>query len=137
MEISFSLNVSLTTYFHFFLEAQTKMHDFMAELNNIHPKIKITFKHTTPESESSDNNCDSEPTKSVPFLDTLCIIENDQIETDLYRKPSDRHKYFLPDSCHANSCKEFIPFSLFLRITRICSNNKTKDFFLRTETHAS
>ena len=60
-------------------------------------------------------------------MDTLCSIKNGQIVTDLYRKPSDRNKYLLPDSCHANSVKENIPFSLFLRITRICSINQTKE----------
>ena len=117
----------LDDLFSIFVGSTKRLHDFMAELNEIHPTIKFTFKHTTPESESMDDNCGCEPTKSVPFLDTLCFIENETIETDLYRKPSDRNKYLLPDSCHANSCKDNIPYSLFLRITRICSNNETKE----------
>ena len=45
----------------------------------------------------------------------------------MYRKPTDRNRYLLPDSCHPNSCKENIPLSLAIRIVRICSEAETRE----------
>ena len=41
--------------------------------------------------------------------------------TDLYRKETDRNQYLLTSSCHPAHVTENIPFSLALRIVRICS----------------
>ena len=63
----------------------------------------------------------------ILFLDTLCKIENGQIITDLYRKPTDRIQYLLPSSCHAKNVFKSIPFSLAMRIIRICSKTEYRD----------
>ena len=68
-----------------------------------------------------------EPLKLVPFLDTSCSIENGRIEIDLYRKESNRNPFILPDSCHSKMVTRNIPFSLSLRIVRICTNSATRD----------
>ena len=44
-----------------------------------------------------------------------------RIVTDLYRKETDRNQYLLTSSCHPAHVTENIPFSLALRIVRICS----------------
>ena len=41
--------------------------------------------------------------------------------TDLYRKETDRNQYLLTSSCHPAYVTENIPYSLALRIVRICS----------------
>ena len=64
---------------------------------------------------------------SIPFLDTSCSLKNGRIILDLYRKPTDRNKYLLPDSCHPYSCIENIPLSLATRITRICTEPDTRE----------
>ena len=64
---------------------------------------------------------------SIPFLDTLCSIENGRIETNLYRKPTDRNKYLLLDSCHPENQISNIPLSQFLRIDRICSKEEWRE----------
>ena len=43
-----------------------------------------------------------------------------RIVTDLYRKETDRNQYLLTSSCHPAHVTENIPFSLALRIVRIC-----------------
>ena len=43
------------------------------------------------------------------------------ILTDLFKKPTDRNQYLLTSSCHPSATKDNIPYSLALRIVRICS----------------
>ena len=50
--------------------------------------------------------------------------------TDLYRKETDRNQYLLPSSWHPTHVTQNIPFSLALRIVRICtfSTDREKRF---------
>ena len=48
---------------------------------------------------------------------------NNQIQTDLHTKPTDKHQYLLRSSCHPAHTKRTIPFSLALRLRRICSTD--------------
>ena len=86
--------------------------------------------HTTLEHENIDEKCDCEPLQSIPFLDTLCTIKNGIIETDLYKKETDRNQYLLPTSCHPAQTKTAIPISLSMRIVRICSDPNLRDLRL-------
>ena len=45
----------------------------------------------------------------------------------LYKKPTDRNQYLLPSSCHPAHCTRNIPYSLALRIIRICSEVTDRD----------
>ena len=47
------------------------------------------------------------------------------IEIVLYTKPTAEHQYLLRSSCHPLNTKRAFPFSLALRIRRICSSNET------------
>ena len=46
---------------------------------------------------------------------------------DLYRKKTDRNMYLLTSSCHPNHVTSNIPYSLALRIVRICSETSTRN----------
>ena len=59
---------------------------------------------------------------SIHFLDVTVSIAEGVIETDLYVKPTDSHRYRLSSSCHPFNCKKGIPYSQALRLNRICSN---------------
>ena len=84
---------------------------FVDYLNSIHPTIKFTSSH------SSTN---------VPFLDVnVSLTDNGDISTDLYTKPTDKHQHLLYSSCHPSHTKKAIPFSLALRLRRICSTDET------------
>ena len=83
---------------------------FIDYLNNIHPTIKFTSSHSLT---------------NVPFLDVMVSLHNGTIQTDLYTKPTDKHQHLLSSSYHPQHTKTSIPFSLALRIRRICSTNAT------------
>ncbi|PIK43184.1 hypothetical protein BSL78_19969 [Apostichopus japonicus] len=50
---------------------------------------------------------------------------------DLFNKPTNKHNYLLPSSCHPRHCTRNIPYSQALRIRRICSSEV--DFDSRTK----
>ena len=47
--------------------------------------------------------------------------------TDLFKKETDRNQFLLTSSCHPASVCANIPFSLALRIVRICSLTETRE----------
>ena len=86
---------------------EEKLIEFITHINSSHNTIKFTH-------EFSDS--------SISFLDVTVLLNNsNQISTDLYVKSTDIHQYPLHTSCHPNHVKRSIPFSLALRIRRICS----------------
>ena len=94
----------------FFLWAhgKDKLNDFFQQCNSFNSHIKFE------QSFSSTN---------IPFLDVQVIIRDGKIETDLYTKPTDTHQYLNWTSCHPRHTKTAIPYSLALRLKRICSTN--------------
>ena len=88
-----------------------KLNDFITYLNNLHPTMKFTSSFSYNE---------------IPFLDVKVMLLNGRLETDLYVKPTDKHQYLLKSSCHPSHTKQSIPFSMALRLRRICS---TDEFF--------
>ena len=61
------------------------------------------------------------------ILDTSCKILGGKIVTDLYRKETDRNQYLLPSSCHPAHVTSNIPYSLALRIVRICTFSEDRE----------
>ena len=60
-------------------------------------------------------------------LDTLDVIASVNVDgtlsTTIYYKPTDSHSYVHYDSNHPRPCLDSIPYSQFLRLRRICSDN--------------
>ena len=84
---------------------------FLTHINNIHPliKFKASYDFTT---------------KKVEFLDTvISVTEHGFIRTSLFTKPGKKCTYLLPSSCHPGHITQNIPYSLALRLKRICSEN--------------
>ena len=127
-------NISMEDLFRFLddifsvFEGTTKqLHLLWNMMNKLHPSVKFTLQHTTPDKEAPENNCDCIKLSSVPFLDTSVSIKEGTLILDLYRKPTDRNKYLLPDSCHPLSNIENIPLSLAIRILRNCTEEETRE----------
>ena len=92
----------------FWTGTREEFEEFMVKINKLHPTIKFT----------SSYNFEN---KSTTFLDTEISIINGKIVTDLYRKKTDKIQYLLPTSCHPTHIFNNIPYSLGLRLVRICS----------------
>ena len=57
-------------------------------------------------------------------LDVLILLRNGSIATKLYRKPTDSDQYIHWNSAHPIHLKKSIPYSQFLRVKRICSEEE-------------
>ena len=117
----------LDDLFLIWIGTSKSLHKFLQEVNSINPTIELTMSHTAVPGEATEDRCDCDIKDSVSFLDTECKIVEGIIETNLYRKPSDRNQYLLPSSCHPKQTTRAIPFSLATRIIRICSNKEKRE----------
>ena len=60
----------------------------------------------------------------VDFLDVTVKLEEGNLETDLFSKPTDSKTYLHFESDHPRHTKRAIPFGLGVRLKRICSREK-------------
>lgn len=84
---------------------------FINDFNQAHPSI--SFSHSFSQS-------------TINFLDVTLTVDNGEIGTKIYRKPTDRQQYLHFDSSHPKHCKTSIPYSQAIRFKRVCS--KQSDF---------
>ena len=132
----------LDDYFMVWTGGLKSLEKFLVEINNIHPNLKFTYNYSSPfqcyEDPKMQHDCFCHTTRKISFLDVEVKIQNGKLITDIYRKPTDRCQYLLPSSCHPPHVIKNIPYSLFHRIVRICSERETlitrmdelKGFFL-------
>ena len=87
---------------------ENELLDFVKYLNNCHTTIKFTLETSL---------------EMVNFLDITTRKNADgTVSTDLYCKPTDSHNYLLYSSEHPRHLLKGIPYSQFLRVKRICSD---------------
>ena len=86
---------------------EDNLKEFLNSLNNQHPTIKFTYEYSSTD---------------VNFLDVNVKQNEDNLETDIYVKPTDTHQYLHASSCHVYHSKRAIPYSQALRLNRICSD---------------
>ena len=60
---------------------------------------------------------------SLAFLDIKFSIEGNGLCTIVYYKLTDSNSYLLHSSSHPSHVKNAIPFSQFLRLRRLCSDD--------------
>ena len=102
-----------------FLGSFEKLEEFHAYLNSCRP----TMKFDKPEYNKDDN--------STNFLDMKIRIVENQIVTDLFRKPSDKPTALLPSSSHPGHITPNIVYSMGYRLLRICSTPESFEFRLK------
>ena len=59
----------------------------------------------------------------LPFLDLCLKPVSDRLLTSIHYKDTDTHSYLYYTSSHPARCKNSIPYSQFLRLRRICSED--------------
>lgn len=62
--------------------------------------------------------------RTLPFLDVLVKKLDNTIQTEIYRKETDRNSFLHYQSFHPPSLKRSLPYSQLLRVRRICSNDE-------------
>jgi hypothetical protein len=92
-----------------FLGSYEELDELFQFLNNFHP----TMKFDEPQFNKDDN--------STNFLDLKIKIHGGKIETDLYRKETDKPTALLPSSAHPGHIAPNIVYSMGFRLLRICS----------------
>ena len=83
-------------------------------------KMKSKIKFETNMSETNVN-----------FLDVTVSIKDNKLVTSLYTKPTDSHLYLNSKSCHPDHVIKNMPKGQFIRIKRICSEDKDFDHHAR------
>ena len=89
----------------------SRKEEFLNHINNMDPRIQFTTE-------------DAEPDGSLPFLDTLVLIQPDNsLLTSVYRKPMHTDLYLQWDSHHHLSAKYSVINTLRHRAKSVCSNH--------------
>ena len=89
-----------------------KLQEFFELLNAFHPTIKFTMDYSY---------------ETINVFDVQVSKKNSALETDLYRKDTDRHQYLHAKSCHRYVYKKYIPFGQAIRLRRIISDDIVLD----------
>ena len=98
--------------FIIFTGSYEELEDFHSYLNSVHPTMKFDeYQHNR-----ENNSCN--------FLDLNITIENGRINTDLYRKETDKPSALLPSSSHPGHITANIVYSMGFRLMRICSSEE-------------
>lgn len=84
---------------------EEELKEFADHANSIHPSIKVELRYSKTR---------------IEFLDTWVILEDGNVYTDLYKKPTDKQLYLRNDSNHPPCVKKGLAYGLALRIRRIC-----------------
>jgi hypothetical protein len=92
------------------IHSDKELDKFFEHANSIHPSIKFTHEASI---------------SKMSFLDTTTTSKEGNMPTDLYSKPTDKHQYISPSSCHLKHCLKSIPFNQANRVKRICSTVET------------
>ena len=92
---------------------------FATYVNGFHPSLNFTWVISDVQ---------------LPFLDLCLKPTPDRLLTSIYYKEIDTHSYLNYTSSHTARCKNSIPYSQFLRLRRICSEN---DFEIKSKEMAS
>ena len=84
--------------------------EFTQYVNDFHPSLSYTY-------DISDTR--------VNFHNISISMTQHGLTFDIFHKETDTHSYLRNESAHPPSCKKGIPYSQFLRIRRMFSNDHT------------
>ena len=88
-------------------ETLTAFHAYLNSANQ-HLKFTLEFNH-----------------ENISFLDVMVKIDGSTIQTDLFRKPTDRNTILRGDSFHPTHLIKSLPISQYHRARRVCSTDES------------
>ena len=88
--------------------SEEDLRHFIEFASSFHPNLEYTW---------------SVSTDKLPFLDICMKPQGNRIATSIHYKATDSHSYLDFSSSHPYSCKSSIPYSQFLRLRKICSDD--------------
>ena len=89
---------------------EEELKEFLIMINSLHPTIKFDPNYSV---------------KEINFLDTVVYkVQDCNLQTKVYRKPTDRTSLLHNKSAHPSATKTSIIYSQALRIKRICSEER-------------
>lgn len=94
--------------FFMWTDSESSLNSFLLYLNNCHHSIKFEWQFSTDR---------------VTFLDTVTYIEDNELKTTIYTKPTDRKQYLYFTSNHPSHIFKSIPYSQALRYRRIIEDD--------------
>ena len=86
-----------------------RLNEFLQSLNSINSGIQFTIEIGN---------------ESLCFLDLKITLNNGNLSTTVFSKPTDSHLYLHGDSCHPKSTKNAISIGVATRLKRICSSDE-------------
>ena len=89
-------------------ESKTALNQYVQYINNCHVSIKF--------------ECISSADR-VTFLDTITYVENNEIRTTIYTKPTDKKQYLYYTSNHPRHIFRSVPYSQCIRYRRIIEDD--------------
>ena len=96
--------------FFIFIGSETQLKEVFTHMTSIHPTIKFTFEYSP---------------KQIAFLDTLVYVDSDRhLQTNIFRKPTDRMCLLHFSSNHPRHVKESIVYTQALRYCTIISDDR-------------
>ena len=95
---------------------RAELEGFITHVSTFHPALQFT--HTISQTQ-------------IPFLDITLSVSGSRISTSVHYKSTDTHNYLHYTSSHPKHCKNGIPYSQFLRLRRLCSEED--DFLQRCQ----
>ncbi|OCT78073.1 hypothetical protein XELAEV_18029172mg [Xenopus laevis] len=101
-----------------FLSTHTEQEliQFHKQFQDLHPTMNLKMSYS--------------PTH-IHFLDTTIHIRENTIQTNIYRKSTDKPSYLMYDSFHLDHMKHSIIYSQALRYNRICSDTTERNHHLK------
>ena len=85
-----------------------ELEDFITHVSTFHPTLQFT--HNISQTQ-------------LPFLEVTLSISGSRISTSVRYKDTDTHNYLHYTSSHPQHCRNSIPYSKFLRLRRLCSED--------------
>ena len=92
--------------------SRTDLERFINFVHDFHPVLSFSWKIS--------ETC-------VLFLDILVSINGDTLRTLMFYKPINSYRYLLFSYCHPNHIKKSIPYSQFLSLDHLCSDDRDFD----------